>query len=77
MAAKTVTFDRVVILNVVLTKDSGNPVRPQITYELSSSTGEYPTVRSFVPNNIPNNVQTQLDALWALAAAATNQREGL
>lgn len=77
MAARTETFDRIVVQRVTLTRNNSDPVGAEITYEVSTASGRYPATVTFVATGVPANIQTQLNNLYALAETAARQREGL
>lgn len=76
MAARTETFDRIVVQRVTLTRNNADPVQAEITYEVSTTRGRYPATVTFTAT-VPGNIQTQLNNLYALAETAARQREGL
>ena len=77
MAARTLTFDRLVVQRVILTRNESDPTKADITYEISATDGTFPETRTFAPANIPAATQTQLNNLYDLALSAARAREGL
>jgi len=76
MAAKVVTFDRVVVPKIELSRDNGGPVVAFVSYELSGTNGEYAQQRSFFPT-IPPAMAAQLATMYDQAENAARAREGL
>lgn len=76
MAAKVLSFDKLIILRVMLTRNGNDPTKVDITYEISATDGTFPETRTFTPN-VPAAIQTQLNSLMALAETAAKAREGL
>lgn len=78
MAARVITFDRVVVDSLRLYKlEGGNNVHVDGEYIVSASDGSYGQRRQVIDAPLTNGIQTTLNNLWAAAETRARQAEGL
>lgn len=65
------------VVQIVITKDNGNPAKAEVKYAIFETSGRIGQVtKEYRPDTLPLAIQTQIENLWTQADTAVRGIEG-